>query len=78
MRLAEAVVRTGPHVLLADKVFYLDEFSKVSGLLYPTEYSEIFLQEQEPNTIATLLQSRSNWAFLNGLANPLGLELLEL
>ena len=52
MRLAEALVRTGPHVSLAGEVFYLEESSRVSGSLYPTERGGAFLQEQVPSAIA--------------------------
>ena len=60
VRLAEAVVRTGPHVLLASEVLYLEVSSKASGSLYPTERGGAFLQKREPGAIAALLQNRSN------------------
>ena len=50
--LAEAVVRAGPHILLAGEVFYSKESLRASGSLYPTKRGKAFLQEQEPGTIA--------------------------
>ena len=41
--LAEAVVRAGPYISLAGKVFYSEESSKVFELLYPTKRSRAFL-----------------------------------
>ena len=52
VRLAEAVVRAGPHVSLAGEVLYSEESSRASGSLYPTKRGEAFLQEREPGTIA--------------------------
>ena len=57
VHLAEIVVRTGPHVSLADEVFYSEEFSRALKLFYLTERGQVFVQEREPGTIATLLQS---------------------
>ena len=50
--LAEAVVRTGPHVLLASEIFDSEESPRASRLLYSTEHSGAFLREAEPGAIA--------------------------
>ena len=78
VHLAEAMVRAGPEVLLAGEDFYLEESSRVFGLLYPTKRSGTFLQEREPGAIVEWGLVLSNWTFPNKLANPLGLKLLEL
>ena len=46
VHLAEAVVRTGPHILLAVEVFHLEESSRASGLLCPTKARWTFQREQ--------------------------------
>ena len=43
VRLAEAVVRAGPHVSLAGEVLYSEESSRASGSLYPTKRGKAFL-----------------------------------
>ena len=52
VRLAEAMVRAGSHISLASEVFYSEESSRASGLLYPTKRGRAFLQEREPGAIA--------------------------
>ena len=74
VRLAEAIVRAEPYVLFAGKVFYSKKSSRVSGSLNPTKRGGIIMQEREPDAIAERGLALSNWAFPNGLANPLGLE----
>ena len=44
--LAEAVVKTGPHVLLVGEIFYSEESSKASRLLCPTEARWTFRQKR--------------------------------
>ena len=78
MRLAEAMVRAGPHVSLAGEIFYSEESSRAYRSLYSTKCGKVFLQEQEPAAIAERGLALSNWASPNGLADPLGLEQLEL
>ena len=50
VHLAEAVVRTGPHVLYEVEVFYLKKSSRASELLYLIERGGVSLQK--PGTIA--------------------------
>ena len=51
VRLAEAMMRAGPHVLLAGEVLYSEKSSRASELLYPTKRGGAFLQEREPGAI---------------------------
>ena len=78
VRLVEALMRAGLHVSFAGEVFYSEESSRASGLLYPTKHGRAFLQEQEPGAIAERSLALSNWVSPNELADPLGLEQLEL
>ena len=57
VHLAEAVVRTESHILLAGEVFYLEEFPRASGLLCPTETCWTFWQKQRAVAIKRSLIS---------------------
>ena len=46
MHLAEAVVRTGPHISLAGEVLHSEESPRVSELLCPTEARWTFQRER--------------------------------
>ena len=46
VRLAEAMVRTGPHVSLASEIFYSEEFPGASGSLCSTEARWTFRRER--------------------------------